>query len=174
MYPACFFKEELFEGAANRELLARLKQIVLKHKGSVVADVGKADHVIYPPAQDELGDPAKRLEWIRVVRKRDRDSFLVHRIFTPDSQDQWLRSGEVDEEAANDTQNQLSGEIWELTANWLLDTDAYNEWTSQEDYEVNTILTVSILLYMWHVFCLLLDLFLHLFESKWLCEYEIR
>lgn len=148
MYPSCFFKEELFVGSEHQTLLVRLKEIVLKHKGQVVDKVEEADHVIYPMAHDEDNNPANRLDWIRVIKKRGKDNYLVHRIFTPDSQDQWLNSDDVDEDAAglnDDSNNQSGGDIWEITANWLLDTDTYNEWMNQEDYEVNTHLTVSIL-----------------------------
>lgn len=84
------------------------------------------------------------MDWVRVIKKRGKDNYLVHRIFTPDSQDQWLTTGDLDEEAAglnDDTNNQSGGDIWEITANWLLDTETFNEWMNQEDYEVNTHLT---------------------------------
>ena len=145
MYPSCYFKHELFTSVENQALLTRLHDIVKKHKGQVVDKLEEADHVIYPAAIDELNDPANRLEWIRVIRKRGKDHFLIHRIFTPDSQDEWLTDVEIDDEAAglnDDGNNQSGSDIWEITANWLLDTDTYNEWMNQEDYEVDAIGTV--------------------------------
>jgi hypothetical protein len=56
-----------------------------------------------------------------------------------------LTNLEIDEDSAglNDSANNTSGgEIWELAANWLLDTDLYNEWSNQEDYEVDVESTV--------------------------------
>lgn len=140
MYPTCYFRHELFVGEENQSLLMRLSEIVKRHKGQVVGKIEEADHVIYPSALDELNEPANRMDWIRVIKKRGKDSILIHRIFTPDSQDQWLSNVEVDDDVAglNDSTNNTSGgDIWEVTANWLLDTDMYNEWMNQEDYEVD-------------------------------------
>ncbi len=145
MYPSCYFKQELFTN--HETLLAHLHEIVKKHKGQVVDKLDEADHVIYPPATDELNDTSEnnRPEWIRVIKKRGKDQVLIHRIFTPDSQDQWLSNVEIDDDAAglnDDAHNTSGGDIWEITANWLLDTDTYNEWMNQEDYEVDSELTV--------------------------------
>ena len=63
----------------------------------------------------------------------------MHRLFTPDSHDEWIANLDVDDEQAglNDSSNNASGsEVWEVTSQWLLDTDMYNEWMNQEDYEV--------------------------------------
>ncbi len=144
MYPSCYFKQELF--AQHEALLTHLHKIVRKHKGQVVDKLEEADHVIYPPAADELNEPGTRLDWIRVIKKRGKDQVLIHRIFTPDSQDQWLSNVEINDEdttgLGDDANNASGGDIWEITANWLLDTDTYNEWMNQEDYEVDSDLTV--------------------------------
>ena len=145
LYPTCYFRQDLFSSSELNSLLVRLQEIVRKHKGQLVDKLEEADHVIYPPCADEIHDPNNRPEWIRVVKKRSKDSILIHRYFTPDSQDQWLDNVEVDDEAAglNDSGNNSSGgDIWEITANWLLDTDVYNEWMNQEDYEVDPEATV--------------------------------
>lgn len=146
MYPSCYFRHELFTSTENQALLSHLHQIVKKHKGQVVEKLDEADHVIYPPAMDEFNDVNERLEWIRVIKKRGKDQVLIHKIFTPDSQDKWLTNVEIDDEAAglnDDSHNTSGGDIWEITANWLLDTDMYNEWMNQEDYEVDVDSTVS-------------------------------
>jgi SWI/SNF related-matrix-associated actin-dependent regulator of chromatin subfamily C len=100
-----------------------------------------ADHVIYPPALDEPNTQENRQQpWIRVIKKRGKESILVHRLFTPDSHDEWISNVDIDDDAAglNDSSNNASGgDVWEVTANWLLDTDIYNEWMNQEDYEVD-------------------------------------
>lgn len=106
----------------------------------MVDKLEEADHVVYPPSIDEQTDPSQRLEYIRVVKKRGKDSILIHRLYTPESQDYWLNNIDVDDDAAglNDSGNNSSGgDIWEVTAQWLIDTDIFNEWMSQEDYEVD-------------------------------------
>ena len=140
LYPTCFIRNDLFVGAEMLSLLARLQDIIRKHKGQIADKMEEADHVIYPPAIDEVQDPSNRLDWIRVVKKRNKDSILIHRYFTPDSQDQWLENVDLEDDVAglNDSGNNSSGgDIWEITANWLLDTDVFNEWMNQEDYEVD-------------------------------------
>jgi len=145
MYPSCYFRQDLFVGSENQSLLNRLNEIVKRHNGQVVDKIEDADHIIYPAIQD-LIEPADRKDWVRVLKKRGKESVLVHRIFTPDSQDQWLTNLEIDEDVAglNDSTNNTSGgDIWELAANWLLDTDLFNEWSNQEDYEVDVESTIS-------------------------------
>lgn len=145
-YPACYFRQELFVGGDLPALYARLLDIVKKHKGTVAAHQQDADHVIYPPSSDELAE-SSRAQWVRVLKKDTRkDSILIHRLFTPDSHDEWLSNIEIDDDAAglNDSSNNASGgDVWEVTANWLLDTDLYNEWMNQEDYEVDAESTFS-------------------------------
>lgn len=140
IYPTCFLRQDLFVGAELQSLHARLIDIVKKHKGKVTQNMDEADHVIYPPSVDEVSD-ASKCQWIRVLRKGARkDSILIHRLFTPDSHDEWLNNIDVDDDVAglNDSDNNASNsEVWEVTANWLLDTDLYNEWMNQEDYEVD-------------------------------------
>lgn len=140
--PKCYIKQDLFNTAELQSLYARLVDILKKHKGQLADSVQEADHVIYPPSSDET---SCNTEWIRVIKKRGKDNILVHRLFTPDSQDQWLNNIEIDDEAAglNDSNNSSNGgsDVWEVTANWLLDTDLYNEWMNQEDYEVDVELT---------------------------------
>lgn len=105
----------------------------------MVDKVEEADHIVYPPSVDEIENRSNS-NLIRVVRKRGQD-ILVHRMYTPDSQDFWLANVECDSDAAlglNESgTNASGGDIWEVTANWILDTDVYNEWANQEDYEVD-------------------------------------
>ncbi len=148
LYPTCFFREDLFVGHESQALLARLKDIVRKHRGAITESMEEADHVVYPPSFEENNaDPTNNNNhWIRVLKKRARDSILVHRLFTPDSHDEWVNSIDVDDEAAglNDSGSNVGGDVWEVTANWVLDTDLYNEWMNQEDYEVDSETTVRI------------------------------
>ena len=145
-YPTCYFRQELFVGGDLPSLYTRLLEIVKKHKGTIAANQEDADHVIYPPSSDELNE-SSRCQWVRVLKKDTRkDSILIHRLFTPDSHDEWLSNIEIDDDAAglNDSSNNASGgEVWEVTANWLLDTELYNEWMNQEDYEVDSESTFS-------------------------------
>ncbi len=142
-YPTIHFRSDLFTGNELNALLNRLKDIAKKHKSQIVDKPEEADHIVYPPSIDEqqhLDVATQRIEYIRVVKKRGKDSILVHRLYTPDSQDYWINNLEIDDDAAglNDSGNNSSGgDIWEVTANWLIHTDTFNEWMNQEDYEVD-------------------------------------
>jgi SWI/SNF related-matrix-associated actin-dependent regulator of chromatin subfamily C len=146
LFPTCFFREDLFAGAENSALLTRLKELVRKHKGTITDNMDEADHVVYPPSFEEIADVTNGANhWVKVLRKRAKDSILVHRLFTPDSYDEWINSIDVDDELTglNDSGSDMGGEVWEVTANWVLDTDLYNEWMNQGDYEVDSEQTVS-------------------------------
>lgn len=137
--PKCYIKQDLFVGPQLQALHTKLVEILRKHKSQLVSSVQDADHVIYPPSPDEAGNDGA--EYVRVVKKRGKDHVLIHRLFRPDSHDQWLTNVDIDDDAAglNDSSSSSNGgsDCWEVTANWLLDTDAYNEWMNQEDYEVD-------------------------------------
>jgi SWI/SNF related-matrix-associated actin-dependent regulator of chromatin subfamily C len=139
LLPSCYFRTELF-GSAHQGLLQQLQTIVTKHKGRVVDSMDDADHIIYPPSSDEGADPTNGGNpWVRVVKRRPKDSLvLVHRYFTPDSHDEWLNGVDMDDDAAaalNESgQSTGASDVYEVTANWLLDTDLYNEWMNQVGY----------------------------------------
>jgi SWI/SNF related-matrix-associated actin-dependent regulator of chromatin subfamily C len=155
LYPKCYFRQDLFVGAELHALQNRLVDIIKKHKGSVTQSMDDADHIIYPPSVDEIHDASSssssKCQWIRVLRKDTRrESILVHRLFTPDSHDEWIANLDVDDEMAglNDSSNNASGsEVWEVTSQWLFDTDMYNEWMNQEDYEVGKFTYIVFSLY---------------------------
>ncbi len=146
MFPTCYFREDLFTSTNSTDLLQRLRDIVQKHRGTIAISADDADHIIYPPSFEESQDSTNNQNhWVRVVRRKSKESLLIHRLFTPDSHDEWLNGVEVDDDAPglNESGSNASGDIWEVTANWLLDTDAYNEWMNQEDYEVDSEQTQS-------------------------------
>ena len=141
IYPTIFFKSELFNTNELKEMLSHLKEIVIKHKGQIVDKIEEADHVVYPPSLDEK-EEIHLNEYVKIVRKRDQD-ILVHRLCTPDSQDHWLTDVNLDAATLNNliemsaSAGSAGGDIWEVSASWILDTDVFNEWTNQEDYEID-------------------------------------
>lgn len=123
--------------------MVQLHEIIKKHKGQVTKTLEEADHVIFPPCTDlELPND----KFVRVIKKKGKDSVLIHRLYSPDSHDEWINNIEIDDDAAglNDSSNNASGgNIWEVSSNWLLDTEVYNEWMNQEDYEVDSEASVA-------------------------------
>uniref|UniRef100_A0A8C7XHD0 SWI/SNF related BAF chromatin remodeling complex subunit C2 n=1 Tax=Oryzias sinensis TaxID=183150 RepID=A0A8C7XHD0_9TELE len=107
---------------------SKLKDIIKRHQGSITEDKSKATHHIYPsPGQQE------EEEWLRPVIRKDKQ-VLVHWGLYPDSYDTWVSAGEVDA----DVEDPPNGDKpWKVHAKWVLDTDAFNEWMNEEDYEVD-------------------------------------
>uniref|UniRef100_A0A452IIS3 SWI/SNF related, matrix associated, actin dependent regulator of chromatin subfamily c member 1 n=1 Tax=Gopherus agassizii TaxID=38772 RepID=A0A452IIS3_9SAUR len=89
------------------KLANKLKDIVKRHQGTVTDEKAKATHHIYPNPTSLDDD-----EWLRPVMKKDKQ-VLVHWGFYPDSCPHLVH------------------------AKWILDTDIFNEWMNEEDYEVD-------------------------------------
>ncbi|XP_016893535.1 SWI/SNF complex subunit SMARCC1 isoform X2 [Cynoglossus semilaevis] len=107
---------------------SKLKDIIKRHQGSMTDDKSKATHHIYPSAPQQDED-----EWLRPVIRKEKQ-VLVHWGLYPDSYDTWVSNNEVDGDV-EDPPN--TDRPWKVHAKWVLDTDAFNEWMNEEDYEVD-------------------------------------
>ncbi|KAK2174317.1 hypothetical protein NP493_811g01012 [Ridgeia piscesae] len=119
--PVIFLHQEV-----EKILVAKLKDIVKRHQGTIVDKPADATHIVYrlpPTAREEE-------EWLRPVMKRDRN-ILIHWWYYPDSYDTWMEDMEVD--ADPEPVLEPSGP-WELHARWLFDLEEFNEWMNEEDY----------------------------------------
>ncbi|XP_013876839.1 SWI/SNF complex subunit SMARCC1 [Austrofundulus limnaeus] len=107
---------------------SKLKDIIKRHQGSITEDKSKATHIIYSSLTQQEEE-----EWLRPVMRKDKQ-VLVHWGFYPDSYDTWVSTSEVD----GDVEDPLSTDRpWKVHAKWVQDTDAFNEWMNEEDYEVD-------------------------------------
>uniref|UniRef100_A0A674MNY1 Uncharacterized protein n=1 Tax=Takifugu rubripes TaxID=31033 RepID=A0A674MNY1_TAKRU len=121
--PTVFLSPDIEQKQASK-----LKDIIKRHQGSITDDKSKATHHIFPSLQQQEEE-----EWLRPVMRKDKQ-VLVHWGFFPDSYDTWLSAGEVD----GDVEEPPSADRpWKVHAKWVLDTDAFNEWMNEEDYEVD-------------------------------------
>uniref|UniRef100_A0A4X2KTC0 SWI/SNF related BAF chromatin remodeling complex subunit C1 n=1 Tax=Vombatus ursinus TaxID=29139 RepID=A0A4X2KTC0_VOMUR len=110
------------------KLANKLKDIVKRHQGTFTDEKSKASHHIYPnPTSLEDED------WLRPVMKKDKQ-VLVHWGFYPDSYDTWVHASDVDAEIEDPP---IPEKPWKVHAKWILDTDIFNEWMNEEDYEVD-------------------------------------
>ena len=100
-YPACYLRPEIDAHQAEK-----LKDIIKKHKGTLVHSQDEADHVIYPAIEEKKTD-----EWIRVVQKRGKDA-LIHYWYMPDSHDTWVQNVDIDEPEPNE-----NASVWHINAN---------------------------------------------------------
>ncbi|XP_066531198.1 SWI/SNF complex subunit SMARCC1b isoform X2 [Hoplias malabaricus] len=121
--PVIYLSPELEQKQANK-----LKDIITRHQGSVTEDRLQATHQIYPSHSS-----ADEEEWLRPVIRVDQD-VLVHWGMYPDSYDTWMLISEVD---ADVEEPPSSDQLWKVHAKWVLDTDTFNEWMNEEDYEVD-------------------------------------
>ncbi|XP_077070956.1 SWI/SNF complex subunit SMARCC1 [Siphateles boraxobius] len=121
--PIVYIVSDVEQKQANK-----LKDIIKRHQGTITEDKAKATHIIYPsPGQLE------EEEWLRPVMRKDKQ-VLVHWGNYPDSYDTWVSTSDVD----GDVEDPPSSEKpWRVHAKWVIDTDAFNEWMNEEDYEVD-------------------------------------
>ncbi|XP_033368034.1 SWI/SNF complex subunit SMARCC1, partial [Parus major] len=110
------------------KLANKLKDIVKRHQGTVTEEKSKATHHVYPSPTSVDDD-----EWLRPVMKKDKQ-VLVHWGFFPDSYDTWVHTNELDAEIEDPP---IPEKPWKVHAKWILDTDVFNEWMNEEDYEVD-------------------------------------
>nr|QYV43160.1 Brahma associated protein 155 kD [Colaphellus bowringi] len=124
--PIVYIKSEIDKAVAQK-----VKEIIRRRNGQVVETEDTATHIIYPSL-----DPLKE-EYGRPVIKRDKMA-LMHWYYFPNSFDTWvnLESAGLDGLSIDNTPSPHSGP-WRVTCNWIYETDQYNEWMTEEDYEVD-------------------------------------
>uniref|UniRef100_A0A8D2Q2Q9 SWI/SNF related, matrix associated, actin dependent regulator of chromatin subfamily c member 1 n=1 Tax=Varanus komodoensis TaxID=61221 RepID=A0A8D2Q2Q9_VARKO len=67
------------------------------------------------------------------VMKKDKQ-VLVHWGYFPDSYDTWIHATDIEAEIEEPP---IPEKPWKVHAKWILDTDVFNEWMNEEDYEVD-------------------------------------
>uniref|UniRef100_A0A8C2JGF3 SWI/SNF related, matrix associated, actin dependent regulator of chromatin, subfamily c, member 1b n=1 Tax=Cyprinus carpio TaxID=7962 RepID=A0A8C2JGF3_CYPCA len=105
----------------------KLKDIVVRHQGTVIEEKSQATHQIYtsPSSADE--------GWLRPVMRLDRQ-VMVHWGMCPDSYDSLISAMDVDGEVEEPPN---PDRCWKVHTKWVFDTDTYNEWMNEEDYEID-------------------------------------
>ncbi|XP_069673998.1 SWI/SNF complex subunit SMARCC2 isoform X2 [Periplaneta americana] len=120
--PVVFVRSEV-----EKSMQAKVKDIIKRHQGSVTDNEDEATHIIYPPC-----DPLDE-EYARPTMKRDR-MVLLHWYYFPDSHDTWTNM-ELPVDPPDSPASHTGP--WRVAAMWVLDLDQYNEWMTEEDYEVD-------------------------------------
>ncbi|XP_059488123.1 SWI/SNF complex subunit SMARCC2 isoform X2 [Neocloeon triangulifer] len=106
---------------------AKVREIVKKHQGTVTENEDQATHIIYPSC-----DPLDE-EYARPLFHRDR-MVLLHWYYFPDSYDSWV-AAELPIEPPDSPQSRNGP--WRVNASWVNEVEEYNEWMTEEDYEVD-------------------------------------
>ncbi|XP_065344362.1 SWI/SNF complex subunit SMARCC2 isoform X3 [Cloeon dipterum] len=120
--PVVFLRPDL-----DKATQSKIRETVKRHQGTITENEDQATHIVYP-ACDPLDE-----EYARPLFHRDR-MVLLHWYYFPDSYDSWV-SAELPVEPPDSPQSK-SGP-WRVNASWINELDEYNEWLTEEDYEVD-------------------------------------
>ncbi|KAF9350397.1 hypothetical protein BGX26_011419 [Mortierella sp. AD094] len=119
-----------FDDSIGEDERERLEASVERLGGSVTLDTSKATHIIHH-SSEELESPEGE-EWLRTLEKKD-GKVLVHYWYYPDSYDEWLL--ETSSEFMDPEPVPEHAGAWSISARWVRDSEKYNEWMNEEDYE---------------------------------------
>uniref|UniRef100_A0A8C8SP33 SWI/SNF related, matrix associated, actin dependent regulator of chromatin subfamily c member 2 n=1 Tax=Pelusios castaneus TaxID=367368 RepID=A0A8C8SP33_9SAUR len=120
--PNIFLHQEI-----EPKLLGKLKDIIKRHQGTVTEDRNSASHIVFPVPSN-----LEEEEWVRPIMKRDKQ-VLLHWGYFPDSYDTWIPASEIEASVEDAPTPEKPRKVH---AKWILDTDTFNEWMNEEDYEV--------------------------------------
>jgi hypothetical protein len=140
-----------FDGIKNIENLQEMKQSVTKLGGQVASHANEpgVTHIVVPNAKDMkdgretrrkgpdfLSTTAGQDEYFwRSVSKHDGlGHALVHWWYLPDSYNEFVPYGSAPEELDAD-EVPPSGRPWVVHERWVVDSETYNEWMNEGDYE---------------------------------------
>lgn len=116
----------------------KLRNALQRQGAAVLSNPNVATHVIYP---DPPGTREHQTDGQVLVRLLKRDVFqgdkecFVHWFFHPDSYDDWVPNDEVLGHVYTPT-SRTKHDQWHLQARWVRDTETFNEWMNELDYEM--------------------------------------
>ncbi|XP_066158946.1 SWI/SNF complex subunit SMARCC2-like isoform X1 [Euwallacea fornicatus] len=116
--------------SVDKIIAQKVKEIVRRRNGHIVESDENATHIIC-----NISD-APVEEYGRPVLKRDK-MVLMHWYYFPDSFDTWVNTDSVGLDGVSIESPSPRLGPWHITYSWIFDTDQYNEWMSEEDYEVD-------------------------------------
>jgi SWI/SNF related-matrix-associated actin-dependent regulator of chromatin subfamily C len=122
--PTIFIRSEV-----ERALASKIREIITNHQAEVVEDEEEATHIVYPdvdPLPEEYARPSFRRE----------KNVMLHWYYFPESYNSWVPNNFEMPENVPDCPPSPS-DRWRVSAQWVRDLDTYNEWMSEEDYEVD-------------------------------------
>lgn len=122
--PMVFIRPEV-----DRPLAATIREIIQNHQADTTEEEEEATHIVYPDV-----DPLPE-EYARPSFKRDKN-VMLHWYYFPESYDSWVPNNFDMPDNVPECPMSPAGK-WRVSAQWVRDLDQYNEWMSEEDYEVD-------------------------------------
>lgn len=122
--PTIFIRPEV-----ERALASKIREIITNHQAEVVEDEEEATHIVYPDA-----DPLSE-EYARPSFRREKN-VMLHWYYFPESYNSWVPNNFDMPDNVPDCPPSPS-DRWRVSAQWVRDLETYNEWMSEEDYEVD-------------------------------------
>ncbi|KAF9151869.1 hypothetical protein BG015_006113 [Linnemannia schmuckeri] len=119
-----------FDSSVPEDERERLEASLERLGGTSTNDIQHATHVVHH-SSEELESPEGE-EWLRTLEKKD-GKVLVHYWYYPDSYDEWLL--ETTSEFMDPEPVPEHSGAWSISTRWIRDSDKYNEWMNEEDYE---------------------------------------
>merc|ERR1712045_1064637 len=109
----------------------RCKDAAAKMNMTIVEKLEEGTHILYPSVDPDSD------AYCRAVFKRG-DKCLVHFYRMPESQDNWgIMYPPEDKEPPEMIEEREREDVYNVAVDWLYETEANNEWMSEEDYEVD-------------------------------------
>ncbi|KAF9108010.1 hypothetical protein BGX27_008501, partial [Mortierella sp. AM989] len=127
--PTIAFAESV--NADDRETLANS---INKLGGAVVSDAQHASHIVHQISQEQESSEGE--EWLRTLEKKD-GKVLIHYWYYPDSYDEWI--SEASGNYADPAPLPEHSGAWNVSTRWIKDSEKFNEWMNEEDYEPNAL-----------------------------------
>lgn len=113
----------------ERPLASKIREIIANHQADLTEEEEEATHIVYPdvhPLPEEYARPSF---------KRDKN-VMLHWYYLPESYASWVPNNfDMPDNVPECPPS--PAERWRVSAQWVRDLDQYNEWMSEEDYEVD-------------------------------------
>ena len=112
---------------------AKLRHAISKMGGQIVpqSEASAATHILHP--FPPTGNPDDGQEYLRTLELRG-GMARVHWWYLPDSYDEWIPSLSAPPDVDVDLKPP-GGRPWQIYYRWVLDSEKYNEWMNEADYE---------------------------------------